>query len=98
MPGLAFATFADESLCSVLAIALPRISRAAYVRPYTRPVRGFQRTAANAGGWQSRGNICNYWLFWIAANGGGLGDGGGSGIRTHDTVARIHAFQACAFS
>ena len=23
--------------------------------------------------------------------------GGGSGIRTHDTVARIHAFQACAF-
>ena len=24
--------------------------------------------------------------------------GGGSGIRTHDTVARIHAFQACAFS
>ena len=23
---------------------------------------------------------------------------GGSGIRTHDTVARIHAFQACAFS
>ena len=25
-------------------------------------------------------------------------DGGGSGIRTHDTVARIHAFQACAFS
>jgi hypothetical protein len=26
------------------------------------------------------------------------GPGGGSGIRTHDTVARIHAFQACAFS
>src|SRR5713101_1857076 len=26
------------------------------------------------------------------------GNGGGSGIRTHDTVARIHAFQACAFS
>ena len=25
-------------------------------------------------------------------------DGGGSGIRTHDTVARIHAFQASAFS
>src|SRR4029079_15644536 len=24
--------------------------------------------------------------------------GGGSGIGTHDTVARIHAFQACAFS
>ena len=24
--------------------------------------------------------------------------GGGSGIRTRDTVARIHAFQACAFS
>src|SRR5215204_1407491 len=24
--------------------------------------------------------------------------GGGSGIRTHDTVARIHAFQAGAFS
>src|SRR3954470_19208843 len=24
--------------------------------------------------------------------------GGGSGIRTHDTVSRIHAFQACAFS
>src|SRR6266516_3706737 len=35
---------------------------------------------------------------------GTLGDcwksvlGGGSGIRTHDTVSRIHAFQACAFS
>jgi hypothetical protein len=27
-----------------------------------------------------------------------MGLGGGSGIRTHDTVARIHAFQACAFS
>src|SRR5208282_5757041 len=26
------------------------------------------------------------------------GVGGGSGIRTHDTVSRIHAFQACAFS
>src|SRR5215470_4693899 len=25
-------------------------------------------------------------------------DGGGSGIRTHDTVSRIHAFQACALS
>ena len=25
-------------------------------------------------------------------------DGGGRGIRTLDTVARIHAFQACAFS
>ena len=24
--------------------------------------------------------------------------GGGSGIRTRDTVSRIHAFQACAFS
>src|SRR5262249_13434525 len=24
--------------------------------------------------------------------------GGGSGIRTHDTVSRIHAFQACALS
>jgi hypothetical protein len=24
--------------------------------------------------------------------------GGGGGIRTHDTVSRIHAFQACAFS
>src|SRR4051812_10189670 len=26
------------------------------------------------------------------------GAGGGSGIRTHDTVSRIHAFQASAFS
>src|SRR5262249_53359386 len=26
------------------------------------------------------------------------GAGGGSGIRTHDTVSRIHAFQACALS
>ena len=24
-------------------------------------------------------------------------NGGGDGIRTHDTVSRIHAFQACAF-
>ena len=24
--------------------------------------------------------------------------GGGSGIRTHETVARLHAFQACAFN
>jgi hypothetical protein len=28
----------------------------------------------------------------------GAGTGGGSGIRTHDTVSRIHAFQASAFS
>lgn len=27
-----------------------------------------------------------------------LGTGGGRGIRTPDTVSRIHAFQACAFS
>jgi hypothetical protein len=27
-----------------------------------------------------------------------LEHGGESGIRTHDTVSRIHAFQACAFS
>jgi hypothetical protein len=27
-----------------------------------------------------------------------MGNGGGSGIRTHDTVSRIHAFQASAFS
>ncbi len=25
-------------------------------------------------------------------------DGGGSGIRTRDTVSRIHTFQACAFN
>jgi hypothetical protein len=25
-------------------------------------------------------------------------NGGRSGIRTHDTVTRIHAFQACAFN
>ena len=25
-------------------------------------------------------------------------NGGESGIRTHDTIARIHTFQACAFS
>ena len=25
-------------------------------------------------------------------------NGGGSGIRTHDTVSRIHTFQACAFN
>jgi hypothetical protein len=27
-----------------------------------------------------------------------IGDGGEKGIRTLDTVARIHAFQACAFN
>src|SRR5262249_20298734 len=27
-----------------------------------------------------------------------ISPGGGSGIRTHDTVSRIHAFQACALS
>ena len=31
------------------------------------------------------------------AEGAGLG-GGGSGIRTRDTVSRIHTFQACAFN
>ena len=25
-------------------------------------------------------------------------NGGESGIRTHDTIARIHTFQACAFN
>src|ERR1700691_2468566 len=34
----------------------------------------------------------------IARNDGGRTVGGGSGIRTHDTVSRIHAFQASAFS
>ncbi len=29
---------------------------------------------------------------------GPLGDGGGSGIRTHGTLSRTHAFQACALS
>jgi hypothetical protein len=28
---------------------------------------------------------------------GNRAGGGGSGIRTHDTVSRIHTFQACAF-
>ncbi len=27
-----------------------------------------------------------------------LSHGGENGIRTHDTVSRIHAFQACAFN
>jgi hypothetical protein len=31
------------------------------------------------------------------ANGSGLQVGGGGGIRTRDTVSRIHTFQACAF-
>ena len=36
---------------------------------------------------------------WGVAENVGLGrPGGGSGIRTHDTVSRIHAFQASAFS
>src|SRR5262245_25756437 len=34
----------------------------------------------------------------MSANGGEQEIGGGSGIRTHDTVSRIHAFQACALS
>src|SRR5215470_10681363 len=34
----------------------------------------------------------------MAANEGEGVSGGGSGIRTHDTVSRIHAFQASAFS
>ena len=35
---------------------------------------------------------------WTPANTHGRGFGGGSGIRTHDTVSRIHAFQASALS
>ena len=37
---------------------------------------------------------------WKAQLEGGAAEtaGGGSGIRTHDTVSRIHAFQACALS
>src|SRR5262245_54762091 len=34
----------------------------------------------------------------MSANVGERRVGGGSGIRTHDTVSRIHAFQACALS
>src|SRR5215471_7422046 len=34
----------------------------------------------------------------MSANVGERRAGGGSGIRTHDTVSRIHAFQACALS
>jgi hypothetical protein len=33
-----------------------------------------------------------------AANDGEQGSGGGSGIRTHVTVSRKHAFQACALN
>jgi hypothetical protein len=52
----------------------------------------------------------SYWLGWPRCQAGGrfqeirktlvisIGTGGGSGIRTHDTVSRIHAFQACALS
>ena len=34
----------------------------------------------------------------VPENGFRMRSGGGSGIRTHDTVSRIHAFQACALS
>src|SRR5829696_3383735 len=34
----------------------------------------------------------------ISVDCGGTRAGGGRGIRTLDTVSRIHAFQACAFS
>src|SRR5215470_17552709 len=37
-------------------------------------------------------------LIRTSANNGERWIGGGSGIRTHDTVSRIHAFQACALS
>jgi hypothetical protein len=36
--------------------------------------------------------------FWTSADRYGQGAGGERGIRTLDTVARIHAFQACAFN
>jgi hypothetical protein len=38
------------------------------------------------------GGIEKAWIF------GGSENGGGSGIRTRDTVSRIHTFQACAFN
>ena len=38
------------------------------------------------------------WYYPIRYADSFVSPGGGSGIRTHDTVSRIHAFQACAFS
>ena len=40
----------------------------------------------------------NQGIMWAVLDGIGQVGGGGSGIRTHDTVPRIHTFQACAFN
>ena len=40
----------------------------------------------------------NQGIMWAVLDGIGQVSGGGSGIRTHDTVTRIHTFQACAFN
>ena len=40
----------------------------------------------------------NQWTDWTSSDGLGLGNGGRGGIRTLDTVSRIHTFQACALN
>src|SRR5258707_12755400 len=58
-------------------------------------IRGQTRTSRNNG-------IASYagfsGAFWTLADSRKQKSGGGGGIRTHVTVSRKHAFQACAFS
>src|SRR5262249_30281751 len=66
-------------------------AQAEQARCYVRILAGLRCAAGPVGRLHS--------LFWrTSANVHEQAAGGGSGIRTHDTVSRIHAFQACPFS
>ena len=88
MPGLVSAfTFAAVSAVMVLAHQFAHHSK----REYTASCEHRQHNMATT-------TTCYQWVSRLLREHLGSGTGGGSGIRTHDTVPRIHAFQACALS
>ena len=68
--------------------------------PFAAPGRS-HRSTMNRTNAVTDGKLARIWHVQkseITFNINNLRDGGGRGIRTLDTVTRIHAFQACAFS
>src|SRR5215510_9705658 len=84
---------------------VPRNHSFSHPRPHLRFAPRIGRTAATQGGSLRtkyaailRKEQLNFYTTRTGANTSEHGAGGGSGIRTHVTVSRKHAFQACAFS
>jgi hypothetical protein len=67
-------------------------------RVYPRGQRGRWWILVDADRPCAQRSDCYAMIFWMSAEPRGPVSGGGGGIRTHVTVSRKHAFQACAFS